>query len=102
MAGLIWMIDLLNAKTHGSTIVGIFCLVGMVLWWLMAVFTIYMWIHVRVEYARLGGNRQAREELGAAAVTTAANNPDAIAKAGQYAASNPDAVAKAGAYAARA
>jgi len=88
MAGLLWMIDLFNLHTTSTRIVGIFCLIGMVFWWLMAAFNIYLWIHVRVEYSRLGGNRQARQELGAAAVTTAANNPDAIAKAGQYAASN--------------
>jgi len=85
MAGLLWMIDLFAQHTKSTNIVGIFCLIGCAFWWMLAAFNIYLWIHVRVHYSRIGGNRRAEAELGAAAVTTAANNPDAVAKAGAYA-----------------
>lgn len=87
MAGLLRMFDMFASKEKGSSIVGIFCLIGTALIWLMAAFGIYAWIHARVHYKRRGGNNQLEKELATSAGTAAANNPDAMMQAGSYAAS---------------
>lgn len=87
MAGFLWMIALFQKNSKGTTIVGIFCLIGCVLWWLMAVLTVYLWIHVRVVYKKLGGRRAAEKEFAAEAGARAAQHPDAVMNAGRAVAS---------------
>jgi len=88
MAGILIMFDIFSSKVKGSSIVGIFCLIGTALWWLMAAFDIYLWTHARIHYRRRGLHKQTEREFAEAAGTTIANNPDAAIKAGTYAATN--------------
>jgi len=83
MAGFLWMISLFSRHDNGGKIVGIFCLIGCVFWWVLAACMIYLWIHVRVVYKNRGGNQQAQREFAADSASRAAQNPDVFLEAGK-------------------
>jgi len=65
-AGLLAMI---NQFTLKQTVLGIMCIAAMVVWGGLAVISIYLWIHVRVEYKKHSGNDKLKNEATGMAVT---------------------------------
>jgi len=77
-AGLLAMI---NQFTLKQTVLGIMCIAAMVVWGGLAVISIYLWIHVRVEYKKHSGNDKLKNEATGMAVTQAQKNPELFKEA---------------------
>ena len=77
------MIHMFSETSTSAHIVGIFCLVGTILWWLNAAVNIYLWIQARLIYKQKKLDRKLRKEVAENVGKQAAEHPEYVYEAGK-------------------